>query len=52
MSKVSGKHVEIIREYRTRIEKEFEDACKQILQILSDQFERIIFLRSLSFVIL
>jgi 14-3-3 protein epsilon len=35
--KVSGKHVEIIREYRTRIEKEFEDACKQILQILDDQ---------------
>merc|ERR1712193_18833 len=35
--KVSGKHVEIIREYRDKIEKEFEDACKQILQILVDQ---------------
>jgi 14-3-3 protein epsilon len=35
--KVSGKHIETIKEYRSKIEVEFEELCKQILTILSEQ---------------
>jgi len=35
--KVSGKHIETIKEYRSKIEIEFEELCKQILTILSEQ---------------
>ena len=33
-TKVSGKHIETIKEYRSKIEIEFEELCKQILTIL------------------
>lgn len=36
-SKKSDKHVGKIREYRTKIEKELEDVCKDVLDVL-DRF--------------